>query len=61
MSTKLESWRIATILLVVVSVAVFLVQRTSWAIFDTVFEICIFHVPSLFSALLYMRYVGEGA
>jgi len=61
MSTKLKSWRIATILLVVVSVAIFLVQRTSWAIFDTVFEICIFHVPSLFSALLYMRYAGEAA
>jgi len=53
-----ESWRLTTLLLVALSFAVFLVQRTSWAVFDTVFEVCIFHIPALFSAALNMKFQG---
>jgi hypothetical protein len=56
-----ESWRLTTLLLVSLSLAVFLVQRTSWAIFDTVFEVCIFHIPAFFSAALNVKFRGDAA
>ncbi len=52
-STK--AWRATTYVLVLLSALVFLVQRTSWAMFDIVFEFCIFHIPALFSAAIYMK------
>ena len=51
-----ESWRLTTLLLVALSIVVFLVQRTSWALFDTIFEVCIFHIPALFSAALNLKF-----
>ena len=45
-------------MLVALSLVVFLVQRTSWAIFDTVFEVSIFHIPALFSAALNLKFRG---
>ena len=56
-----ESWRLTTLLLVALSIAIFLVQRTSWAIFDTVFEVCIFHIPALFGAALNVKFRGDAA
>ena len=56
-----ESWRLTTLLLVTLSIAVFLIQRTSWMLFDTVFEVCIFHIPALFSAALNLKFSGETA
>ena len=58
MSQDLVSWRTATIVLTLISVGVFLLQRTSWAIFDTIFELCIFHIPSLVCAVIYLRLQG---
>ena len=54
-----ESWRLTTFLLVALSIVVFLVQRTSWALFDTVFEVCIFHIPSVFAAALNLKFRVE--
>jgi len=48
----------ATIVLTMISVGVFLLQRTSWAMFDTIFELCIFHIPSLVCAVIYLRLQG---
>jgi uncharacterized membrane protein len=56
-----ESWRLTTLLLVVLSLIVFLIQRTSWAVFDTVFEVCIFHIPAVFSAALNVKFRGDAA
>jgi hypothetical protein len=56
-----ESWRLTTLLLMALSMIVFLVQRTSWAVFDTVFEVCIFHIPALFSAALNKKFQGDAA
>jgi len=56
-----ESWRLTTLLLVTLSIAVFLVQRTSWAVFDTVFEVCIFHIPAVFSAAVNVKFRGAVA
>ena len=58
MSQDLVSWRTTTIVLTLLSVGVFLLQRTSWAMFDTVFELCIFHIPSLVCAAIYLRLQG---
>ncbi len=54
-----ESWRLTTLFLVTLSIVVFLVHRTSWAVFDTVFEVCIFHIPAVFSAALNVKFRGE--
>ena len=56
-----ESWRLTTLLLVSLSIVVFLVQRTSWAVFDTIFEVRIFHIPALFSAALNVKFRGDAA
>jgi hypothetical protein len=44
--------------MLLLSVSVFLLQRTSWALFDPIFEVCIFHVPAFFSALIYLKMRG---
>ncbi|UCH56983.1 MAG: hypothetical protein JSV18_06500 [Candidatus Bathyarchaeota archaeon] len=56
---NVSSWRITTIFLVLLSSVIFLIQRTSWAIFETVFEICIFHIPTLVSAAIYLKLQGS--
>ncbi len=56
-----ETWRLTTLLLITLSIIVFLVQRTSWAVFDTVFEVSIFHIPALFSAALNVKFRGDAA
>lgn len=50
-----RAWRATAYVLVLLSAVVFIVQRTSWAMFDIVFEFCIFHIPALFSAAIYMK------
>ena len=59
--TDKESWRLTTLLLVSLSIVVFLVQRTSWAVFDSVFEVSIFHIPALFSAALNIKFRRNAA
>jgi uncharacterized membrane protein len=59
MNQDLVSWRTTTIVLALLSVGVFLLQRTSWAMFDIVFELCIFHIPSLVCAAIYLRLQGS--
>ncbi|UCD44552.1 MAG: hypothetical protein JSV27_10595 [Candidatus Bathyarchaeota archaeon] len=55
MFSDVELWRRTTYALVVVSSIFFLLQRTSWAMFDPIFELCIFHIPTIFSALFYLK------
>jgi len=50
-----RAWRATAYVLVLLSALVFLVQRTPWAMFDVVFEVCIFHIPALLSAAIYMK------
>ena len=56
-----SSWRATTYLMVALSLGVFLIQRTSYAMFDLVFEACIFHVPALACAIIYMRILGRSS
>jgi len=53
--SEVNSWRKTTYALVAISLLIFLVQRTSWVMFDTLFEVCIFHIPALASSVLYAK------
>ena len=49
------SWRATTYVMLALSISVFLIQRTSYAVFDLAFEACIFHIPALACAVIYLR------
>ena len=59
MSPDAESWRITTYMLLLISTAVFLLQRSSWAMFETVFEVCVFHLTAFVCALIYLKIQGN--
>lgn len=52
--TDLNSWRTTTLVLVIISLAMFAVQRSSLMFLDVVFEFCIFHVPAIIAASVYV-------
>jgi len=53
---ELKTWRIATFVMVTLAAVVFLVQRFI-PLFDVVFEVCIFYIPtlSIVGLFLYFR------
>lgn len=51
---ELNSLRFATLVLAVLSIGVFLMQRFIITIFEPVFEICIFHLSALISLTAYL-------
>lgn len=53
MSGEQESWRTTCIILVLVSAVIGLVQRSSYQFLDPVFEVSIFHVPTVISIIVY--------
>ncbi len=53
---ELEAWRQATFVVVSLAALVFLVQRLFGPIFEVAFEICIFYVPAVAIALLYLYF-----
>jgi cobalamin synthase len=53
MSLELESWRKACTVLVVVSLILGLIQRTSYRFLDPTFEVSIFHVTTILSLVIY--------
>jgi hypothetical protein len=59
LNTDAESWRTTTYVLLLISTAVFLLQRSSWAMFETVFEVCVFHLTALVCALIYLKIRGN--
>jgi len=54
---ELKTWHIATLIMVALSTAVFVVQRFVGQIFDIVFEVCIFYISTfmIVGLLLYLR------
>ena len=56
---NVSSWRATTYVMLALSLGVFLIQRTSYAVFDLVFEVCIFHIPALVCAIIYLRILGH--
>jgi len=57
--SELKTWWVATLLIAIVAVAVFCVQRFVTQIFDVAFEICIFHVPAVAIVIFVFIYVGR--
>jgi hypothetical protein len=53
MSDELESWRKTCLVLVVVSIVIGLIQRSSYQFLDPVFEVSIFHLPTIVSIVIY--------
>ena len=58
---NVSSWRVTTYVMVALSLGIFLIQRTSYAMFDLVFEVCIFHIPALVCAMIYLRFLGRSS
>ena len=60
MSTQPEAynesatWTIATAIMIVTSLIVIIIQRMIFQVFDYVFEICIFYVPTLIITIIYI-------
>jgi len=54
----LKTWRLATLIVVLVAVSVFFVQRFIFQFFDIAFEVCIFYIPvfSMLGFFLYFRW-----
>ncbi len=50
-----DSWMIASLTLLSISSAVFLIQRLYFTFLDPIFEVCIFHLPTLISVLIFLR------
>ncbi len=50
----LDSWKLTAIILGIISIAMFVVQRSSWMFLDVTFEVCIFHVPALIAVGVYL-------
>lgn len=48
------TWAIATAIMIVTSLIVIIIQRMIFQIFDYVFEICIFYVPTLIITIIYI-------
>jgi len=54
---ELKTWRLATVIMVMVAVVAFVTQRLTGPVFDAVFEICIFYIPAftLIGIFIYFR------
>ncbi len=52
-SQELSSWKMAAIMLTTISITILIIQRTSWAFLDPIFEICIFHIPAILAIGVY--------
>ncbi len=50
-----ESWRTTAIVLTAISLVVGLVQRTGYRFLDPKFEVCVFHIPTVLSIIIYSR------
>jgi hypothetical protein len=52
-SQEISSWRTTAVILLSISLTILLIQRTTWAFLDPVFEICIFHIPAISAVGVY--------
>jgi len=53
---ELKAWRVSTLIMVILAAAVFLVQRLLGPLFDLVFEICIFYIPTFTIVALFLYF-----
>jgi hypothetical protein len=48
------AWTIATVIMILTSFIVIIIQRMIFQVFDYVFEICIFYIPTLIMIIIYI-------
>jgi hypothetical protein len=53
MSVEHESWRKTCIVLILVSITIGLIQRSSYQFLDPKFEVSVFHLPAVTSLVIY--------
>jgi hypothetical protein len=51
-----DIWRIATKVLAFTAVIVGMIQRTQYRFLDVLFEVFVFHVPTIVSLIIYSKY-----
>ena len=49
-----ETWKITAIILGIISIVMFLIQRSNYMFLDVFFEFCIFHVPAIIAVGVYV-------
>ena len=54
-TTDIESWKITAVILGLISIVIFAVQRSSYMFLDPVFELCIFHMPAVIAVGVYVH------
>jgi len=50
-----ESWRTTVMVLMAISLIIGFIQRTGYMFLDPKFELCVFHVPTILSLIIYSR------
>lgn len=48
------AWTIATVIMIVTSLIIIIIQRMIFQVFDYIFEICIFYIPTLIMTTIYI-------
>ena len=56
---ELDTWRVATFVVVMLAVGVFCVQRFVTQVFDVAFEVCVFHVPAVAVVIYVFIYLSR--
>ncbi|MFA9437295.1 MAG: hypothetical protein ACEROO_09295 [Candidatus Bathyarchaeota archaeon] len=51
-----DFWRTATKVLAVTASLVGIIQRTQYRFLDVLFEVCVFHVPTIVSIIIYSKH-----
>ena len=50
-----ESWRTTVMVMMAISLVIGLIQRTGYMFLDPKFEVCIFHLPTILSLIIYSK------
>ena len=53
--SEADSWRLTALVMLAVSATVFIVQRFVTTFLDPLFELCVFHLPTVISIVIYLR------
>ena len=53
MPSEKQSWRTTATVMTLISIVIGIIQRTGYMFLDPKFEICVFHVPTAISLIIY--------
>ena len=56
--SELKTWRVGTLALAMLAIAIFCIQRFVTQIFDVAFEICIFYIPTV-TIIIYVFHLSR--